>query len=107
MKRLALLSVAFALTARADEGMWTFDNFPAKKVRQKYGFSPDAEWLQEARLASVRLAGGGSGRFVSPQGPGVTQHPSSPSFTEQFAWKEKELVPGGVSAPPPRQEVRS
>src|SRR3989442_1697568 len=64
MKRLALLSVAFALAARADEGMWTFDNFPAKKVRQKYGFSPDAQWLQQAQLASVRLAGGCSGSFV-------------------------------------------
>jgi len=56
MKRLVPFCLAFAFAAHADEGMWTLDNFPAKKVRQKYGFSPDAEWLQEARLASVRLA---------------------------------------------------
>ncbi|HEY4770982.1 MAG TPA: S46 family peptidase, partial [Myxococcales bacterium] len=65
MKRLAVLStLALALAARADEGMWTFDNFPSKKVQQKHGFAPDARWLQEAQLSSVRLAGGCSGSFV-------------------------------------------
>ena len=58
MKRLVLFCLAFALAARADEGMWTFDNFPAKKVRQKYGFSPDAKWLEEARRASVLVRSG-------------------------------------------------
>src|SRR2546426_8551714 len=82
MKRLALLSVAFALAARADEGMWTFDNFPAKKVRQKYGFSPDAQWLQQAQLASVRLAGGCSGSFVSPEGLVMTNHRSEEHTSE-------------------------
>src|SRR5207245_2522964 len=67
MKRLVPFCLAFAFAAHADEGMWTLDNFPAKKVRQKYGFSPDAEWLQEARLASVRLAGGCSAGNDKPR----------------------------------------
>ena len=48
MKRIALLcALALAAAARADEGMWTYDNFPARKVSQKYGFTPDAQWLQD------------------------------------------------------------
>ena len=27
--------------ARADEGMWTFDAFPAAKMRASYGWAPD------------------------------------------------------------------
>ena len=59
MNRLAtfLLAAALPLAAHADEGMWTFDNFPSAKVAKKYGFSPDAKWLGEAQLSSVRLAG--------------------------------------------------
>ena len=106
MKRLALLSVAFALAARADEGMWTFDNFPAKKVRQKYGFSPDAQWLQQAQLASVRLAGGCSGSFVSPEGLVMTNHHCSHSCIEQLSTKEKDFVAEGFYAPMLENEVK-
>ena len=106
MKRLALLSVAFALAARADEGMWTFDNFPAKKVHQKYGFSPDAQWLQEAQLASVRLAGGCSGSFVSPEGLVMTNHHCSHSCIEQLSTKEKDFVAEGFYAPTLDNEVK-
>src|SRR5437870_4964276 len=106
MKRLALLSVAFALAARADEGMWTFDNFPAKKVRQKYGFSPDAQWLQQAQLASVRLAGGCSGSFVSPEGLVMTNHHCSHSCIEQLSTKEKDFVAEGFYAPTLENEVK-
>src|SRR5947209_15301571 len=106
MKRLALLSVAFALTARADEGMWTFDNFPAKKVRQKYGFSPDAQWLQQAQLASVRLAGGCSGSFVSPEGLVMTNHHCAHTCIEQLSTKDKDFVKEGFYAPGAEQEVK-
>jgi hypothetical protein len=38
----AAIALAASLTlARADEGMWTFDNFPAEKVATAYGFRPD------------------------------------------------------------------
>jgi len=48
--------------------MWTLDDFPSATVQEKYGFSPDAAWLEHVRLASVRLAGGCSAGFVSPTG---------------------------------------
>jgi hypothetical protein len=107
MKRLALLSAfTLALAARADEGMWTFDNFPSKKVQQKYGFSPDAQWLQEAQLSSVRLAGGCSGSFVSPEGLVMTNHHCAHSCIEQLSTKEKDFVAQGFYAPAPENEVK-
>ena len=37
-----MLSFAVASTAaRADEGMWTFDNFPSALVRERYGVEID------------------------------------------------------------------
>ena len=62
-----------ASAAHADEGLWTFDNFPAEKVRQAYGFAPDAAWLDHVRLASVRLPGCSAG-IVSRHGLVATNH---------------------------------
>ena len=62
----ALLGAAVVIRdARADEGMWTFHDFPAAKVKAKYGFSPDQAWLDKARMSSARLAGVCSASFVS------------------------------------------
>ncbi len=107
MKRVAALCVlVFAFAARGDEGMWTFDNFPSKKVKQKYGFAPDAQWLQEAQLASVRLAGGCSGSFVSREGLVMTNHHCSHSCIEQLSTKEKDFVAQGFYAPALENEVK-
>jgi hypothetical protein len=43
--------------ARADEGMWTFENFPIAKVESAYGVKIDAAWLDRMRAASVRIPG--------------------------------------------------
>ncbi|MGZ6126444.1 MAG: S46 family peptidase [Myxococcales bacterium] len=107
MKRLALLCVfALAAAARADEGMWTYDNFPAKKVQQKYRFAPDAQWLNEAQLSSVRLAGGCSGSFVSAEGLVMTNHHCAHSCIEQLSTKEKDFVALGFYAPALENEVK-
>ena len=64
----------FATVASADEGMWTFDNFPAAKVQQQYGFAPDQKWLDRVRKATVRLENGCSGSVVSKDGLVMTNH---------------------------------
>src|SRR5215212_8479468 len=69
----ALISLPLA-AARADEGMWTFDAFPAAKMRAAYGWAPDQAWLDKVRAASVRLTGGCSASFVSDTGLILTNH---------------------------------
>ena len=68
----AVLS-APASPAKADEGMWTFDNFPIATVNQKYGTNIDQAWLDRVRNAAVRLQGC-SASLVSNEGLVLTNH---------------------------------
>ena len=64
----SLSALAFAASAAsAEEGMWTFDNFPIARANQTLGTSIDQAWLDRVRLASVRLSGCSAG-FVSGEG---------------------------------------
>lgn len=63
-----------AQPAMAEEGMWTFDNFPTEQVRQAYGWAPDQPWLDQVHAAAVRLTGGCSASFVSGSGLILTNH---------------------------------
>jgi hypothetical protein len=74
---LRLSGAVFALasaSASADEGMWTFDNFPAARMKADYGWAPDQAWLDKVQGAAVRLTGGCSASFVSGQGLILTNH---------------------------------
>lgn len=75
MKRFCLLLLAgFASAAVADEGMWTFDNFPKAAVKQQYGVDIDDAWLGRLQRSIARLEGGCTGSFVSPEGLVLTNH---------------------------------
>lgn len=63
-----------ASAARADEGMWPFDQVPAARIQKEHGFAPTPEFLAKLQAASVRLSSGGSGSFVSPKGLLLTNH---------------------------------
>src|SRR3954469_6283450 len=66
-----LLGGAAAL--RAEEGMWTFDNFPIARANQVLGTRIDQAWLDRVRLSSVRF-GGCSAGIVSPDGLVLTNN---------------------------------
>ena len=57
--------VLLSSPARADEGMWTFDNFPIAAVNAKYGTHIDQAWLDHVRGASARLSTGCSSSVVT------------------------------------------
>jgi hypothetical protein len=95
-----LCPVAFTLTATvaiADEGMWTFDNFPSALVRERHGVDVDAEWLDRVRLGTVRLAGC-TGSFVSPDGLILTNHHCVASCLAQNSTRESSLLETGFIA---------
>ena len=48
-------AIAVSLQASADEGMWTFDHFPAAAVKQAYGVDVTPAWLDHVRLSTLRL----------------------------------------------------
>src|SRR4051812_15999053 len=58
---------------RADEGMWTFDNFPIARANQALGTRIDQAWLERVRLSSVRF-GGCSAGIVSADGLVMTNN---------------------------------
>ena len=82
----------------ADEGMWPINRFPADKVRQAHGFAPSAEWLAHAQKASVRLASGCSGSFVSPQGLVMTNYHCAVGCVEALSSKDRNLSATGFFA---------
>ena len=59
MRQLSLVlhtALVLAPSARADEGMWTFDNFPSSPVKQLYGADITPAWLDHVRLSTIRLS---------------------------------------------------
>ena len=69
----ALLTLAAGSAARAEEGMWTFDNFPIARANATLGTSIDQAWLDRVRLSSVRF-GGCSAGVVSAEGLVMTNN---------------------------------
>jgi hypothetical protein len=99
--RMPIIAVAvlFAVgSARADEGMWTFDNFPSTKVKERYGFSPDKAWLDHVQKSAVRLAGGCSASFVSPTGLVMTNHHCARRCVEELSTAKKNYIADGFYA---------
>ena len=70
----ALLALGLSTSAQADEGMWTFDNFPLARVNQAYGLHLDQAWLDHLQHASVRLSVGCSASVVSGDGLVLSNH---------------------------------
>src|SRR5262245_15709847 len=97
---LAALLLAAALTPlplAADEGMWTLDNLPLQRLKDGYGFTPNAEWTDHLQKASVSF-GGGSGAFVSPSGLVITNHHVARGQLQKVSSPEHNYVRDGFYA---------
>lgn len=101
---LAAWAAAFGRTAAADEGMWTFDNFPSALVRERYGVAVDQAWLDRVRRGVVRLAGC-TASFVSPEGLILTNHHCVTSCLAQNSTRESSLLETGFVARERREEI--
>lgn len=101
------LALAMSTTpAQADEGMWTFDSFPAAKMKAAYGWAPDQQWLDRVRESAVRLTGGCSASFVSPNGLILTNHHCVASCVEQNSTADDNRLQNGYTAATRDRELK-
>ncbi len=91
------LSVLASLPASADEGMWTYHDFPSQAVAEKFGVRIDQTWLDRVRLGTVRLAGC-TASFVSPNGLILTNHHCIESCLAELSTQTDDLIAAGFLA---------
>ncbi|HEY1836060.1 MAG TPA: S46 family peptidase, partial [Rhizomicrobium sp.] len=94
----AATTALLAAGAHADEGMWTFDNFPATKVNAEYGTHVDQAWLDHVRGAAVRLSTGCSASIVSPNGLILTNHHCVRGCAQDLSTAKEDYIKDGFMA---------
>ena len=108
MKALACAVMLFAMSsaAFADEGMWTFENFPKQLVREKLKVDISDAWLDKVRLSTTRLESGCTGSFISGDGLLLSNHHCASECLAQLSTAENDLLANGFLARTRAQEVR-
>ena len=100
-----LAMMATPSSARADEGMWTFDNFPIQTVNDKYGTRIDQAWLDRVRNAAVRIQGC-SASFVSDEGLILTNWHCVVGCAQELSSPERDYVKNGFLTANREEEQR-
>jgi hypothetical protein len=109
-RSLLIAGAAFALVglsggaAHADEGLWTFDNFPAAAVKARYGVTVDKAWLDRVQHAAVRLSTGCSASVVSPEGLVLTNHHCVSDCVQDLSTPQQDYIKSGFTAASRREE---
>jgi len=103
---IMLASLCLSAAVVADEGMWTYDNFPTAKMRAKYGWAPDAAWLEHAQLASIRLTLGCSASLVSSDGLVMTNHHCARDCISELSDAQHDYVAKGFYAAAAAEEKK-
>ncbi len=103
---LAALAAVAGTAARADEGLWTFDNFPAAKVKAAYGVDITPAWLARVQGAAVRLSVGCSGSVVSAQGLTLTNNHCATDCVQALSSQARDYQKAGFLAPARTDEQR-
>lgn len=90
--------LAVSAPARAEEGMWTFDNLPIAQMQRDIGFAPDAAWQQRVMGSAARLESGCSSAVVSPNGLLQTNHHCVVECLQNFSEPGNDVVRNGFYA---------
>jgi hypothetical protein len=100
-RTLAAILVAAGLAAaslRADEGMWTFDNFPSARVNAKYGVTVTDAFLSRLQQSAARLASGCSASVVTATGLVLTNHHCVRECVANLSTSQVDYIKDGFSA---------
>src|SRR5438128_12653286 len=92
--------------AKADEGMWLFNNPPRKILKDKYQFDATDKWLEHVQKSSVRFNSGGSGSFVSADGLVMTNHHVGADCLQKLGDQEHNYYRDGFHAKSRDEEKR-
>jgi hypothetical protein len=102
---IGILGMAAAPSAQAEEGMWTFDNFPAERMREQMGWAPDQAWLDRVMAGTARLPGC-SASNVSAAGLVLTNHHCVISCVTALSTTEANYIENGFMARTREEELR-
>lgn len=100
----AVLTFAAATSASAEEGMWTYDNFPIARANQTLGTNIDQAFLDRVRLSSVKF-GGCSAGVVSGQGLVMTNNHCVATCVANLSTPQQQYGETGFT-PRTREEER-
>jgi hypothetical protein len=94
------------MRAFGDEGMWLYNAPPRELLKERYGFEPDAAWLEHLQRSSVRFNSGGSGSFVSANGLVLSNHHVGADALQKFGDKDHNYLRDGFYARTLAEEKR-
>lgn len=95
---LSVLTIFLVHPLHADEGMWTLDNLPEERLKEKYDFKANPTWVKKVQLSSVRLANGCSGSFISKEGLLMTNHHCARGCIQNLSSKKNDFISSGFHA---------
>ena len=95
-----------AVTHKELGRMWPFEHAPVAFFQHEYGFTPTAEWLEAARLASLRYGEWCSASFVSPRGLIMTNHHCARDNVAAVTPEGKDWLTSGYFATTLAEEVK-
>ncbi len=91
---------------RFDAGkMWTFENPPLAYFEEAYGFRPTPQWLDQVRLAALRLPNC-TASFVSPHGLVLSNHHCAREAATAVTRAGEDLLANGFYAATQAEERR-
>ena len=96
---------ALPTEARAEEGMWTFDNFPIAQANRTLGTNIDQAWLDRVRLSSVKF-GGCSAGLVSAEGLVMTNNHCVATCVANLSTQEINFAETGFTPRTREEELK-
>ena len=110
---LVFLSLLFGVMmqtsnyAKADEGMWLFNDLPTKLLKERYGFEPSRAWAEHLMKSCVRFNVGGSASFISSTGLVLTNHHVGSDTLYKLSTPERNIMDVGFLAQSTDQELKA
>ncbi len=95
------------MSVSADEGMYLFNDLPAKLLKDRHRFEITQDWADRLRLSSVRFNSGGSGSFISSNGLVLTNHHVAADTLQKLSTAERDLIRDGFLARTLEEELRA